>query len=182
MGIYLVKRNDVYQTIATLSPPEDFLREWPSDISKDDLPYCIIEQNEGEYQIVLDEGKKAESQISRNIQELISVENTLMKEDVKKSMIETFGTSDESSANAFYQTWQSWVIDPSLYSGNGYVSHMVVKDNSDNVLFELGDPLNTYTKINDFGQSGILRAKQFGNYRQKRISEYIIKIKQIQGE
>lgn len=162
--------------------PSDAIREWPQNINPLDFPYCVFTETESGLEVILDEGKKAQAEAIINVVDAVKKAKDKMRSEVNIEMAKAFGTTDEASANAFFSTWQEWIKDPSRYFEKGYVSHMEVKDNLGNVLFSTGEALNTSNKIKDFAEICLQRAKNFGDYRAKRISDYILEAKALKGD
>lgn len=95
-----------------------------------------------------------------------------MIQDVVGQMHSVFGTSNPTTANANYETYKVMTETPALFSSEGLVAEIEVKDSLGVILFNKGDALDTDQKVVDYASRLVVLIKDYGVYRMKRKKQF----------
>lgn len=92
----------------------------------------------------------------------------VMVSDVYAQMYATFGTNDANSANAYKQTWDLMVSEPSLWESAGLTASF------DRGGLTTGEALDTEEKVLSYASACVASAVQYGIWRMQRIEQFRI--------
>lgn len=99
-------------------------------------------------------------------QKLVGDAYNLMNTDVLTEMANVFGTTKPESASAYKDTWEMMASTPSDWEGAGLKASFAVAG------FEVGDALDTETKVQSYANAKLAQVKTYGIWRMQRIEAF----------
>lgn len=130
-------------------------------------------QVEGQWVIQIDPVKSVQLDKASRIQ----ARYDLLQTEVYAEMTKVFLTTKSDSATANLETWKRMVAKPEIFSGEGIICKY-----TDLVGFQLGDALNTNTKVTDYAEQLLERADVYAVWREKRIQQFSAEKAAIEAE
>lgn len=142
----------------------------PSEVDPSDYPFIVgqeVSDQEGvRIEPVIDSHKKGEFLTDKQKQETKKVSLEEYLSDVNRQMSLVFGTTNRETTTALYLTWMMMESMPEFYADKG------LED-------DLGDPLDTVSKVFNFAKAKIRESLDYSVYLMKRRQKYINEIKSL---
>ena len=162
LSLALVQQNPKAENLMAYHVPyrsEYWSKEGQSDLFVDpqDSSWEFHPAQSEKWEVVFKPGYK-EPQIEALYQVMVS--------DVYAQMYATFGTNDPNSANAYKQTWDLMVAEPSLWVSAGLTASF------DRGGLSVGEALDTEQKVLSYASACVSSAVQYGIWRMQRIEQF----------
>lgn len=183
MALYLAGTKENFSILSSNNPISNpnFLMLLPEGLNPLDAPYMVISGEPGNYTVTVDELFKAEKIGEQNIKKQIEELYNEMVKDVFERMFAVFQTNNSDSAIATRETWKDMILAPADYASEGLKSPEILRDSSDNIIFGVGDDLNTEQKVLDYANRKLTQARDYGIWRIKRIDTFRDQRNQLLG-
>lgn len=153
----------------------------PDSISADDYRYLNVEFISGSYAVTVDENLKAEKEDKASKQSqkdaLIKAYEIELKDKIQSNLLK----SDPMFVLLQIDTWRDMAARPQAYFDQGIKSPEVLRDNGGNVLFGLGDLINTEEKVLLYANRKLQQVGKFYIWRAKRLDQLQDDINAIMG-
>ena len=121
---------------------------------------------EGEEIVLFEDPEKVANKIKAQKAALVQAAYDKMNADVLAKMAQVFGTQKPESATAYKETWDLMAQEPALWVDKGLKAAFAVAS------LEVGEGLNTETKVQDYASAKLAEIKEYGIWRMQRIEDF----------